>query len=99
MSLGIFKNETEWAQYIEETDALIQVHGVRFAAKLAKELERRFFDDQNARMTIRDGRPHNLLSNRQDYAYQLNREIRNAAIPDFQAIDIQRLKVELRATA
>lgn len=54
MSTGIFKNETEWMEYIEEMDALIRVHGVRFAAKLAKELEKQFFDFNNGRMEARN---------------------------------------------
>jgi hypothetical protein len=99
-ALGIFANETEWMAYIEETDALMQVHGLRFVDKLTKELVAQFFDAKAGRMAIYDLRPAAVLADRNLYTEQLYaRAIRETTVTTFQAIDMSKLKTALREVA
>lgn len=77
-SYGIFKDETEWLEWVEEIDAVVEAHGTRLADKLAREIEHRFFDDRTARFAIYDLRTSAIMSDREAYKTSLNSAIREA---------------------
>ncbi len=54
MATGMFKNEQEWLEYVEEIAPIAEAHGSRFALKLSQELVKQYFDNKAARYEVKE---------------------------------------------